>query len=130
MRAALRDPVLVISLLCSACASAGAGGASDRNRITQEQLTSTTAQNAYEVVRLLQPQWLDTRGPTSVTEPTPATATVYIDGSRAGDLDYLRTVNINTLAEIRYWPPGEASARFGMGHLRGVIELISKGTRR
>jgi hypothetical protein len=125
----LRYLLILLPLLAAACASS-TGGQTDRNRITGEQLASNAAQNAYDAIRNLQPHWFDSRGPTSVTDPTPTTATVYIDGSRAGDLEFLKTVNTNTLAEIRYWPPGEASARFGMGHPRGVIEMISKGVRR
>jgi hypothetical protein len=122
--------LLIASLLSSGCASGGTsgGGSSERNRITGEQLARVTASNAYEAIRQLQPQWLDTRGVISSSSTgAPTYATVYQDGSRIGDIEYLRTVNINVLAEIRYLPPGEASTRFGMGHDRGVIELISKG---
>ena len=122
--------LLIALLLSTGCASAGTsgGGSSERNRITGEQLARVTASNAYEAIRQLQPQWLDTRGViSSSATAAPTYATVYQDGSRIGDIEYLRTVNINVLAEIRYLPPGEASARFGMGHDRGVIELISKG---
>jgi hypothetical protein len=122
--------MLIASLLFTGCASGGTsgGGSSERNRITGEQLARVTASNAYEAIRILQPQWLDSRGVIS-SDPAaaPTFATVYQDGSRVGGLDYLRNVNLNVLAEIRYLPPGEASARFGMGHDRGVIELISKG---
>lgn len=122
--------LLIALLLSTGCASGGtsSGGSSERNRITSEQLARVTASNAYEAIRQLQPQWLDSRGViSSAPNATPTYATVYQDGSRVGDLEYLRTVNINVLAEIRYLPPGEASTRFGMGHDRGVIELISKG---
>jgi hypothetical protein len=124
--------VLIAAALSAACASGGTGGAgggsSERNRITAEQLARVTASNAYDAIRILQPQWLDSRGVTSsAPDATPTFATVYQDGSRVGGLDYLRNINLNVLAEIRYLPPGEASARFGMGHDRGVIELISKG---
>ncbi|MGH7459528.1 MAG: hypothetical protein ACREMA_00690 [Longimicrobiales bacterium] len=117
------------ALLVSGCASAGGrrAPAVDRDRITAEQLARVPADNAYEAIRNLQPQWLEGRGPASVTDPTPATAVVYVDGNRVGDLETLRSFSLTSLSEIRYHPPGQASSRFGMGLPRGVIELISKG---
>ena len=44
-------------------------------------------------------------------------------------LDYLREVRLIDVAGVRYWEAGEASTRFGMGNLRGVIELIPNGGR-
>jgi len=49
---------------------------------------------------------------------------VYMNGSRVGDLEYLRDVYTIDVAELRYWEPGEAGARFGMGNPRGVIEIV------
>jgi hypothetical protein len=120
--------VLLLALTTASCAPGVTTGAgSSRNRITTEQLERVTADNAYDAVRILQPQWLEGRGPSSVTNANPTMATVYINGSRAGDIEFLRTVQLTTLAEIRYWTAAEASSRFGMGLPRGVIELISKG---
>ena len=129
MKAALR---FLLVLTVSACASTGSGttSSSDRNRITTEQLAQVQADNAYDAIRRLQPQWLDARGPASVSNATPVTATVFVDGSRAGDLEYLRSVPLTSVAEIRYYTPGEAGNRFGMGLPRGAIELVSKGARR
>ena len=126
MMTALRN-VALATLLTAACASSGRSGQADRNRITTDQLASVAVGNAYDAIRNLQPQWLDSRGARSLTDMTPATAVVFMDGTRAGELEFLRSVPINTLAEIRFLPPGEASARYGMGLQRGVIELISKG---
>jgi hypothetical protein len=125
MKAALAK--LAITTLLAACASAGSSLKADRNRITGDQLARVSVGNAYDAILRLQPQWLDSRGSRSITDRTPATAIVFMDGARGGELEFLRAVPINTLAEIRFLPPGEASARYGMGLQRGVIELISKG---
>ena len=119
--------LLVATVIAAGCASAGRSAGGDRNRITSEQLARVPAQNAYEAIRVLQPQWLDSRGVTSITDPTPTSAVVFLDGTRAGDLEFLRTIPLNTLSEIRYLTPGEASTRYGMGLQRGVIDLVSKG---
>ena len=41
-----------------------------------------------------------------------------------GNLEYLRTVYVNEVAELRFWEPGQQTSRFGMGNARGVIEVI------
>lgn len=121
--------VLALSLsFVAGCASAtGTGGSSERNLITADRILATRATNAYAAIEMLRPDWLSSRGPTSVTDPTPTTATVYLNGSRAGGLDYLRGLPVDDIAEIRYFPAGQASARFGMGHPRGVIEVVTRG---
>lgn len=117
-------------LLAAACASGGSGGRSSNNVISAEQIAATRAQHAYEIVEQLQPGWMTSRGPQSLTNPGAPhpTASVYLDGIHAGDLEYLRTIAANNIAEIRYYTAAEASARFGMGHPRGVIAVTSKGT--
>jgi hypothetical protein len=36
----------------------------------------------------------------------------------------MRTRIVRAALVAAYWPAGEAAARFGMGHPRGVIELM------
>jgi hypothetical protein len=112
----------------TACAMTPAGeGASQRNRsITAEELSASSSQMVYEALELLRPSWMSSRGVISATNSEEARANVYQNGVRVGDLEYLRQVYVVDVAELRYWPPGEASARFGMGNPRGVIEIILK----
>jgi hypothetical protein len=53
-----------------------------------------------------------------------------MDGIQVGTLDYLKTLYVIDIAELRYYPAGTASARFGMGHQRGVIDIVRKGAGR
>ena len=117
--------LFLVTLGCASAASAPPGPRQDRNKITAEQLTRVASENLYDAVRLLQPQWLQDRGPNSFSSG-PATAVVYIDGSRAGGLDNLRNVPVNAVVEIKYLPAAEASARYGMDVPRGVIEVSTK----
>ena len=112
-------------MLASCAASAARGGAA-RAVLTQEQLAATNSQNVYEAVEKLRPEWLTSRGPTSVTDPTPTVASVYTGGTMLGKADYLREMRILDVTEVRYWNAGQASARFGMGHPRGVIEIVRR----
>jgi hypothetical protein len=51
-------------------------------------------------------------------------ASVYVNGSNVGDITYLRNLRPDDVDHLRYWDVSEAGARFGMGHLRGVIEVV------
>jgi hypothetical protein len=116
------------AFLCAACATAPRSDSSEtaENRLTTTELLSANARTAYEAVERLRPQWLNSRGPVSVTDPSPTLPNVYMNGSRIGDIDYLRQVDVIDVGELRFWPPAEASARFGMGNPRGVIEIVAK----
>ena len=97
-----------------------------RNLLTQAQLAATNTSNLYEAIEKLRPDWLTSRGPTSVTNAAPAVPSVYMNGTMLGKVEYLREVRVLEVTEVRYWDAGPASARFGMGHPRGVIELTRR----
>ena len=118
---------IATGLVLTACSMNPAPGTSgDRSRLSGEELAATNSQMVYEALELLRPEWLTGRGPISLTDAAEARPNVYINGSRMGDLDYLRQVYVTEVAELRYWPAGEAGARFGMGNPRGVIEVIRR----
>lgn len=101
-------------------------GSGDRNHVSREELIATNARTVYEALEKLRPSWLTSRGPVSATDPTEARANIYMLGARLGDLDYLREVFPGDVEELRFWPPAEAGARFGMGNPRGVIEITPR----
>jgi hypothetical protein len=124
---------MVAGCLACACAPATNGtvtqAAPDRgsgNVLTQAQLSATNSDNLYDAIAKLHPDWLSSRGPSSVTDPTPTTASVFMNGTNLGKADYLRDMRVLDVTEVRYWDAGKAAARFGMGHPRGVIEITRK----
>lgn len=124
---------ILATLLCVflfvGCAGATARSGSGQARsmvLTREELARTNSDNLYEAIAKLRPEWLTSRGPTSATDITPASADVFMNGTLLGKADYLRQMRLLDVAEVRYWDAGQASARFGMGHPRGVIELTRK----
>jgi hypothetical protein len=121
--------ILLCALSVAACSSAtGTRGTSDNSDIiTIEQLAKVSADNAYDAVRTLQPQWLDTRPTESISNSAPISAVVFLNGARAGDPEFLRSLQINSVQEMRFIPANRASARYGMGLGRGVIEVTTKG---
>jgi hypothetical protein len=121
--------VVAISWLLIACAGAAtqrSSGRENRNRLTQEQLAATSSENLYDAIVKLRPEWVTSRGPTSVTDPTPTMPSVFLGGNMLGRADYLREMRVLDVTEVRYWEAGPASARFGMGHPRGVIEVTRR----
>jgi len=120
---------LVVTCLLAGCAGATtqSRGGQDRSAVlTSEELAKTNSDNLYDAIAKLRPEWLTSRGPTSATDMTPTSVDVYMNGTQLGDAGYLRQMRILDVSEVRYWDAGQASARFGMGHPRGVIELTRK----
>lgn len=120
---------ILAACIMAACSSAtarsrGAGGGS--SVLTHEQIAKTNSDNLFDAITKLRPEWLTSRGPSSVTDMTPTAVHVYMNGTMLGDVEYLKQVRSLDVSEARYWDAGEASARFGMGHPRGVIELTRK----
>jgi hypothetical protein len=128
MNRSARSLALLACCALAACASAASprSGGAKSTRLTQEELAATNSGNLYDAISKLRPEWLTSRGPTSATDPTPTAVHVFVNGTLLGDVDYLRQVQWTEVNGIRYWDAGQASARFGMGHPRGVIELIRK----
>lgn len=123
--------VLALTTVCSlaACATATPRGKSvsgDGSQLSKADLENSNASSLYDAISKLRPSWLASRGPSSVTNSTPTAVDVYMDGNFLGQADYLRDVRISDATAVRYWDAGQASVRFGMGHPRGVIEVIRK----
>ena len=120
---ALAGIVASVVFGCSSATTTNGPPRGDRNRLTQEQLATANSDNLYEAITKLRPEWLNTRGPTSITDATPVTPSVFMNGNLMGRVESLRDMRVLDVTEVRYWPAGQASAKFGMGHPRGVIEL-------
>lgn len=125
----LRSFVMLVSTTCliAGCASSTTQGRSARGgdtQLTRSELAATNAGNLYDAIAKLRPQWLSSRGATSVTDASPTGVDVYMNGTFLGKADYLRDVRLQDVSSVTYWDAGQASARFGMGHSRGVIEII------
>ena len=120
--------LIALFFLCLLAGCASATTQSQRGEgksmmLTRAELAATNSDNLYDAIKKLRPEWLTSRGPTSVSDATPTSADVYMEGTLLGTADYLRQMRLLDVSEVRYWDAGQAAARFGMGHLRGVIEL-------
>jgi hypothetical protein len=128
----IRKPLQLLALLsvmaCAPAATQGSGSSigHDYNRITADELAASTAQNAYELINKSRPQYLKTRGRTTVMLDTPDRASVFMDGTLFGTPDALKNIPVSGIREIRFYPATEAGIKFGSQYGAGVIDIKTK----
>ena len=91
-----------------------------------KKILSSNAVNDFDVVEKLRAGWLRSRGPNSVSDPSPAYPTIYVDGTRRGEMDMLRTISVMDIQEIDFLSTQEANLRYGQGHFGGIIHVTTK----
>jgi len=130
MRTLTAAALMMSCVMCGCAPAAGttqAGAPAPRNSVlTQAQLSATNSEVLYDAINKLHPDWLTSRGPSSMTDSSPTMVDVFMNGTMLGRADYLRDMRVVDVSEVRYWNAGQAAARFGMGHPRGVIEVTRK----
>ena len=113
-------------LLVAACASSGTSGTrsrSDSSLITREQIDEHHFTNAYDAVAALHSNWLNSKGTDSFQSPSQIR--VYVDNTFVGGIDTLRQIDANTIRGIRHYNGVQATARWGMDHGQGVIQVTT-----
>jgi hypothetical protein len=133
--------VVAVLLGCSGSRSGDSSQAPRRqaNLITTEEIQAArSTQHAYDLIRMLRPQWLQQRGVQSLgspvemrpgeRQPTQAgiAVKVYLDGSRVGGVEVLRNVLASDVLSAQYLGGPEAASRFGTDHGGGAILITSR----
>lgn len=150
MRAPHRLAALLAIALVAGCASAaGAGGVrSNSSIITREEISTTGAQNAYQLVQSLRPEWLRTRGIQSLSESTHTVGrggnsgapvansgdervtipnagrpqiSAYLGQARLGEAQALEQIMAVDVESIQFLSPQQATLRYGANHTHGAI---------
>lgn len=153
---------LALAVLLSAatvgCASSGSTEKTDakpsgssRYLIVEADLEKVKADNVYDAINKLRPDFLRGRGENSsfVQQSIPgsqsqssaaplssstgnaavtstAPVMVYKDNVKMGGVDDLRSLQLATVREIRFLTGPEAVIRFGSNHIGGAILITSK----
>ena len=104
-----------------------ANASGGRSLITLAEIRDVSVDNAYDIVRLLRPEWLRVRPPANLVGVQPQTVPVYLDDFRYGDVESMRGIHVQTISSIRFIPAATATARWGTGHVMGVIQIIASG---
>jgi hypothetical protein len=94
---------------------------SNPNLLTGDQLRETNVGNVYDALRRLRPQWLRTRGASSIVSPEATEPVVYVSGIRRGEPRTLQNVNVDQVRSVQFIDARDATTRFGTGHGGGVI---------
>ena len=121
-----RLAVLVLLVAATACAGTPrTTGGGNRNLITRTEINESRANTAYEVVQQLRPDFLRGRvsGTTVGANDLPV---VYLDGTRLGDLEQLRSIPAAIILTIQLISASDATTRWGTGYPGGVIEVKTR----
>lgn len=119
--------LLLLSAYLTACAMASGGSAGrSSNVIAEGELRNLrTGLSAMEVVERLRPRWL---GRQSQTLQGSDVVRVVVDGLSHGEVQLLRDLRADDIAEMRYLPARDATTRYGIGFPAGVIEVVTRNT--
>ena len=103
-------------------------GIRDRSVLTFEEIEFDKAgvRSAYDIIARLRPEYLRSRGSSSLRTGAPSTAVVYLDEMRYGNLASLRTISAAQVYEVRYFNAADATTRFGTDHLGGAILITTR----
>jgi len=96
----------------------------DRNTITREEIENSPQKNQdiLAVIRSLRPHFLaPPRGTRTLGYGATFPTAVYINGTRAGELDALKYLMAADVMEVRYLEPGKAIDEFGQDHSGGAV---------
>jgi hypothetical protein len=134
MACSRRFVALAMIPLAIGCAAAGATTSKkDANVITTEEITESSAANAYELIQRLRPNFLRTRGAVHGSPTADGSnrleavdLVVYLNENRLGGSDQLRQLATSEIREIRYYSASEATTKWGTGHSAGAIQIVSR----
>lgn len=128
-RARWYAPILVLAVVAPlGCATprSGTKPSAERDLLLAEEIERTSATSAYDAVRQLRPEWLRRRGRSSIQNPTAEVLVIYLDGTRLGAVQTLRSIAVGSIFEIRHLDGTDATTRFGTGHAGGALLIRTK----
>jgi hypothetical protein len=129
---ALLGLALCLPIALAACSSTGAtDGTAERparrassTLIPSEEVRASNAANAFELIQSARPGWLRKQG--AVSFRMDGEVLVYLDDVRLGGLDALHSLPLSGIDSIRFLDSTTASARFGLSHPHGAIQIAPR----
>ena len=111
----------------------------NRDKIEAEELRAVPSTNLYQFIKSKRGQWLNTRVATNyatvsgmgldgstVSTAAEAEIVVYVDNTRYGTQESLRSLQTDDVETIEYLNGTNATQRFGTGHLHGAIVITRR----
>ena len=115
--------LLGIGLLLVGCSTARTrreGTQQNQKVLTAAEIEGSGYSDAFSLVQALRPQWLRTRGITSINQPE--TIKVYLDWNLLGGVESLRTIATHSISKMEFLDGLEATNRWGLDHgLRAIV---------
>ncbi len=76
---------------------------------------NSAARTAYDVVRMLRPRWIERCEPLTATSAAleSRSVIVYVNDVSVGCADFLSTIPVETVLELRWLSSTEAAGRYG-----------------
>ena len=96
------------------------------NLITADEISKASVQNALEAVQKLRPAMLRRSSISSANAQSRGEIVIYIDNTRYGAVENLRSIPSSSIALVRYFSASESQLKWGSGHPGGVIEVVTK----
>jgi hypothetical protein len=96
-----------------------------RNMITTEEIAEARAPGPYawDLISRLRPHFLKSQSAQYLDSRDPVYAVVYVDEVYHGDLDSLKSLNVEGIKSIQFIPPYDTTARFGETLQGGAIVI-------
>ena len=124
MRQGVTLLLMAITFPLASCAVRASSGSIPRrpNLITAAQIeeAESDAQNLWEVIQRLRPNWLVSRAATMRERIDPV---VYVDGIRFGEVESLREIPVTDIIAILRVCAQDATILYGIGHAGGIIAV-------
>ena len=117
---------LLLVLLVTACGAARGANRGSSDVLTRDEIITSSATTALELLQQLRPQFLRSRGATSLQNPRPTYPVVYMNEVRHGGVESLRTIMAEEISEVRFISGADATTRWGTGHGAGVIQILAR----
>jgi hypothetical protein len=96
---------------------------SDFNALSRQEVAESDAGTAYDLVRARRPRWLSSGSVTASRNPGRDPVVVYVNKTRMGGAEALRSIPAAGVGSMRFYEPTSANLEFGNGHLGGVIQV-------
>jgi hypothetical protein len=91
--------------------------------VTAEDLAEATQLNLYDYLVAERPRWLRGSAPTG---PGALPVLVFVDDTRLGGVQSLKTLSTNMVRMVRFYEPSAAQQKFSGRDLGAVIQVVIK----
>ena len=120
-----RFGVLVMCALLVGCAASAGGSGQTRsssNVLLRAEIEGTGVTNLHDAIQQLRPQFLRTRGNTSIMGAADQIK-VYLNGTELGGISTLQTIQASSVERVEFVRGPDTAVRFGLDNPAGVIAV-------